>query len=192
MKEKWKNNYGQKVVITTETCAINFDPNVLKEIVGAEKLSYDDYLEIVTKPKRKVRNAFERCFYSIPLEFKGKIQKKNKEHVCFEKIFISGMYPDGIMFDDKEEHVWMDLDGFEEFQEGDCVTFSAEVYQYLKTSNGKEIDYGLRNPEGIKKVEEYKLPTDNELIAQEMRIIRCEVCYLRDHCDGMNCIKKDK
>lgn len=61
------------------------------------------------------------------------------------------MYPDGMMFGSKEEHVWMNKAGFEKFNVGDSVSFGAEVYRYIKTGNGKLIDYGLRNPTGIKK-----------------------------------------
>ena len=98
------------------------------------------------------------------------------------------MYSDGIMFDEKEEHVWMDTKGFEEFVVGDCVSFAAEVYRYIKTSKGKVLDYGLRNPAGIKKIDPYKLPTDAELQAQAMALIQCEACYLNEHCNRSNCI----
>ena len=47
-------------------------------------------------------------------------------------VFISGMYTDGTMFDGKEDHVWMDKSGFEEYAIGDGVSFGAEVYRYVK------------------------------------------------------------
>ena len=154
-----------------------------KDIVGAEKLSYDEYIEIASNPNRKERGAFERCFYSIPLEFKGKIQKKNDKYVCFEKIYISGMYPNGDMYDDKEEHVWMDLLGFESYKVGDEVRFGAQVYRYVKTGNGKSIDYGLRNPRGVTKIDSYELPSDKQILAQELRFLKCEMCDMADFCN---------
>lgn len=50
------------------------------------------------------------------------------------------MYLDGVMFDDKEDHVRMSKTGFEELDVGDSVSFSADVYRYVKTGNGKLID----------------------------------------------------
>lgn len=64
--------------------------------------------------------------------------------------------------------VWMDKCGFESFKVDDCVEFSAEVYRYVKTGDGKLIDYSLRNPEGIKRIESYQLPSDDELMKQEI------------------------
>ena len=51
---------------------------------------------------------------------------------CLKRIFISGMYTDGTMFDGKEDHVWMDKSGFEKYAVGDGVSFGAEVYRYVK------------------------------------------------------------
>ena len=190
MIDEWRELYGSNTVVQTGHGAIDFREDAMKDIVGAEKLSYDDYIEIASNPNRKVRDAFERCFYSIPLEFKGRIQKKNDKYVCFEKIFISGMYPDGDMYDDKEEHVWMDLAGFEAYKAGDAVKFSAEVYRYVKTGNGKSIDYGLRNPEGVAKINSYELPTDEQILAQELSFLRCEMCDMADFCNHTYCYRR--
>ena len=136
------------------------------------------------------KKSFKRCFYSIPLEFKGTIQKKNDKYVCFDRIYISGMYADGDMYDDKEDHVWMDLEGFESYEVGDSVTFSAEVYKYTKTGNGKSVDYGLRNPVGIRKINAYELPTEKELLAQEMGFLICEMCDMADYCNHTFCYRR--
>lgn len=131
-------------------------------------------------------------FNVVGLCFKGQIKKVKEKHICFKRVLISGTYADGTMFDGKEDHVWMDKTGFEEYNIGDCVLFGAEVYCYIKTGNGKLIDYGLRNPIDIKKVEDYKLPTDDELIAQEVDQLICETCFLREHCDFNNCLMNQK
>ena len=52
---------------------------------------------------------------------------------CLKRIFISGMYTDGTMFDGKEDHVRMDKSGFEEYAIGDGVSFGAEVYVDYRT-----------------------------------------------------------
>ena len=98
------------------------------------------------------------------------------------------MYPDGEMFEDKEDHVWMDITGFEDFQVGDSVSFWAEVYRYVKTGNGKLIDFGLRKPEGIKKITSYELPSDEELLNQEIRLMLCDVCFYGEQCNRTLCL----
>lgn len=95
---------------------------------------------------------------------------------------------DGECFDGKEDHVWMSVERLGDYQIGDCLEFFAEIYRYLKTSNGKQINFGLRNPSGIKKVNSYKLPSDDDLICQGINQVICETCMFRDHCYGEMCI----
>lgn len=181
--------YGEKNCVSSENGIVFFDPDSQKDVVGAEKMSYDEYLGVqLASLGRDCRSGFASGFFHYLLEFKGQIEKVNAKHICFKRIFISGMYPDGICFDDKEDHVWMDKTGFEELDVGDSVSFSADVYRYIKTGNGKLIDYGLRNPIGIKKIEKYQLPSDDELRMQMIREIICETCYLSEHCNRVSCI----
>lgn len=35
----------------------------------------------------------------------GQIERITGKAVCFKRIYVSGMYPDGTCFDGKEEHV---------------------------------------------------------------------------------------
>ena len=187
-------NYGKNVVASSyEYGAISFSPKSKDDVVGAENMLYDDYLEVQIKTAKQCRHDFQNCFYNTPMEFKGRVEKKNSKRVCFERIFVTGMFSGGFdMFDGKEDHVWMDIKGFENLKEGDCVSFFAEVYRYVKTGNGKAIDFGLRNPEGIKAIDSYALPTDEELKMQSINMIICESCYLNEMCDGMNCIRNKK
>ena len=101
---------------------------------------------------------------------------------------VDGMYSDGICFEGKEEHVWMSITGFEEYDIGDAVSFFAEVYRYVKTSNGKQIDYSLRNPQSIQKIDAYTLPTDEDLKKQAVNDIICETCYLSERCNRATCL----
>ena len=96
------------------------------------------------------------------------------------------------MREGKEDHVWMDKRGFEKYRVGDSVEFFAEVYRYVKTGKGKQIDFGLRNPEGIKHIPPYELPTDEELIGQSVNEIICETCYLSEHCNRVCCMRPQK
>jgi hypothetical protein len=187
-----KANYRKKVCASTEGGVVFFDPDSIKNVVGAEKMEYDEYLDVQIASLGKTRSYFTMCYFNIPLEFKGQVERITKDNICFERIFISGMFSDGVMFDGKEEHVWMCKKGFEEFKVGDCVQFGAEVYRYLKTSNGKLIDYSLRNPEGIRPIPLYELPTVEELMMQEIDSIICETCYLVDQCNRIYCIRPQK
>lgn len=185
-------NYETNTVLMDYEGTIDFSPDKLKDVVGGEKLTYNDYLDIQIQSFGKQRSYVKACYYNIPIEVRGKIEKITKENICFERVFIGGMYPDGIMFDGKEDHIWMKKDGFESYNVGDHLQFFAEVYPYLKTSNGKLIDYSLRNPQGIEKISEYELPTEEDLIMQEVNQIICETCYLTEHCNRVFCMRPQK
>ena len=192
-KEEWeevkKQYYGTKWSVQTEWGIISFDPETMKDVVGGEKLSYDEYLDIMKTSGRNARHYFELCYYNSFLnDFKGQIEKKSKGKICFKRIFVSGMYSDGQGFDGREDHVWMDDEGFEQYEKGDCISFAAEVYRYLKTGNGKSIDFALRNPYDITKIDSYEIPSDDDLLMQSIEQLICEVCLFNEHCYMGMCI----
>lgn len=185
--------YGEDDCVGGENGLVFFSPNSRKNVVGTEEMSYDKYLDIqFASLGHPYRSGFANGIFNYLLSFKGQIEKVKPKYVCFKRIFIEGMYSDGMMFDDKEDHVWMDRSGFEEFSAGDSVSFGAEVYRYVKTGNGKLIDYGLRNPTNIQKIEAYELPTDDELIMQEVEQIICEICFLSEQCNRNYCTMEPK
>jgi hypothetical protein len=187
-----KAYYRKKVCVSTEGGVIFFDPDSIKDVVGAERMEYDEYLDVQIASLGKTRSYFITCYLNISGEFVGQVERVTKDHICFKRIYISGMFTDGVMFDGKEEHVWMKKDGFENLKVGDCVQFGAEVYRYLKTGNGKLIDYSLRNPKGVKMIPSYELPSDEELMMQEIELIICETCYLNEQCSRMYCMRPHK
>ena len=181
--------YGKKCCAQSEWGLIDFDPDERLEVAGGEKLTYDEYLDIMKASGRKMRHYFELCYYNCSgCEFKGQIEKKSKGKVCFKRIFVSGMYGDGTHFNGKEDHVWMAAAGFEKYGAGDCLSFTAEVYRYLKTGNGKAIDFSLRCPERIKKIQSYEIPSDDELLMQSIGQVVCEVCMFNEYCCMGMCI----
>lgn len=192
---KTKRHYnGSKTVLQVYGGIIDFNPDKQKDLVGGEKITYDEYLDLqmmACENKGKVRWDFAACYYYMPLDFMGQIERITRKAVCFKRIYVSGMYPDGTCFDGKEEHVWIDKRGLEKYVVGDCLSFFAEPYRYIKTGNGKQIDFGLRNPENIKKIEKYQLPSDDELMMQSINAIICETCFLNEQCYGM-CIRNKK
>ena len=183
-------HYGDDTVVSSEIGCLDFSPTGKLEVVGGEKLTYDEYIDIQIRSSGKQRTWFEMCYYNLPSEFMGCIEKKTKKNICFKRIYVSGMYPDGCdFFEGKEDHVWMDIQGFEDFKIGDCVSFFADVYKYIKTGHGKILDYSLRNPQGIKQIDSYQLPSDDDIIRQSINQILCETCYLSEHCNRANCLR---
>ena len=178
--------------VSSEWGVIDFSPEAWKKVVGGEKLSYDEYLEVMKNSGAECRHYFQKCYYELPMIFKGQIEKKNNKNICFKRIFVEGMYRDGVMFDGKEDHVWMSVESFEKYEIGDCVSFFAEVYRYLKTSNGKIINYGLRKPSEIKRIASYEVPSDDELIVQSIDEMICETCFYYDKCDYTYCFLRKK
>lgn len=187
-KELKKEFYGSNTCAITQWGTIDFSPESKDEVVGGDKLTYDEYLEVMKNSGKESRHYFEMVYRNCGIEFKGRIEKKNHRNICFERIYVSGMYMDGVCFDGKEEHVWMSSSGFENYKVGDSVSFFADVYRYLKTGNGKRIDFGLRNPEEIKRIDEYELPSDEYLVAQVMSDVMCETCIFTEKCDRVYCM----
>lgn len=194
--ERWKKVketfYGGRLGVISEWGFIDFDPAEKEKLVGGEDISYDEFLNLQKKSGHSIRTDFTKTYYDAMLaSFNGKIDRINvkKNKCCFEKIYISGIYPDGEGFLGKEDHVWMDLDGFEEYRVGDCLTFDAEIYRYVKTGKGKMIDFGLRFPKNIRKIGDYDLPSDEQLQLQAADDIICGgLCMYSEHCNKCTCI----
>lgn len=192
LKELVTTYYGDDIFVLSEFGNIDFSLNGTADLVGGEKLTYDDYLDVQIQSYGKQRSWFAMCYYNIPDKFMGCIEKKTKKNICFQRIYVSGMYPDGDCFEGKEDHVWMDIQGFEDFKVGDCVSFNSEVYRYIKTGNGKVLDYALRNPQDIQRITSYELPSDDDLIKQSINQILCETCYFSEHCNKTYCLRNQE
>ena len=191
-KERWKEfveKYSHSgYLVQSEFGAIDTTDDAMKDVAGGENLSYEEYLQVLFNSRNIIRHCFEYCYYSNAwCDFKGRISRfdKKKGKVMFNCIYVSGGLMDGDCYEGKEDHVWMSLTGFENYRVGDCLFFEAEVYRYLKTSRGKMIDFGLKDPVGIRKVGEYEVPSDEQLRIQAAEQILCmDLCMFRDHCDG--------
>lgn len=196
-QEAWevckKQYYGTKCSVQTKWGILSFDPEMMKDVVGGEKLTYDEYLELMKESGDKSRHYFELCYYeSYQNKFKGQIEKRAKGKICFKRILVSGMYSDGLNFVGREDHVWLDDNGFEQYEVGDYLSFTAEIYRYVKTGNGKRIDYALRNPDDIVKIDAYELPSDDDLLMQSIDQMICEVCMFSEHCYLGMCIANEE
>ncbi|MBO6280541.1 MAG: hypothetical protein J6M95_03065 [Bacilli bacterium] len=202
--EKYKSNkefyelidahYGTKASFQIpEVGIIFFDRELAKGIIGGEKLSYEDFIDIQIQTKLDFRSSFFMCWVYTPMGFKGEVETFAKSKICFKRIYDEYMLPDTTIEMGKEDHVWMSSEGFGKLNKGDCVSFSAEVYRYIKKSDGKRLDYGLRNPEGIKKINKYDLPSEDDLIMQTIDGILCETCEMAGFCaTRSNCMRDSK
>lgn len=190
-----KVHYGSKTVLQVFGGIIDFDPDKQKSLVGGDKVTYDEYLDLqmmACERKGSVRWDFGMCYYYIPLTFMGEIERITGKAVCFKRVYVSGMWLDGNCFDGKEDHVWIEKRGLQGYGVGDCLSFCAEPYRYIKTGNGKQIDFGLRNLQSIKKIGKYELPSDEELMLQSIDAVICATCYLNEQCYGDMCIRNKK
>ena len=52
----------------------------------------------------------------------------------------------------------------------------------------RNVDFGLRHPANIKKIEKYELSSDDDLKLQHINAIICETCIFKEQCYGM-CIR---
>lgn len=194
-EERWKEfieEYSHSnCIVQTEFGIIDMSDDAIIDVHNGENLTYDEYLQALFNSKDERRHCFEHCYYNYACcNFKGQISKFNrrKGKVIFNRIYISGTFMDGEGYKGKEDHVWMDIQPFESYQVGDCLSFGGEIYRYLKTGSGKKISFGIREPHDIARVEEYELPNDDEMIMQAIDQIICDVCLFREHCYMGMCI----
>ena len=194
LKEKYR---GSDTVCITDEGTIDFSPQSFIETeLNGSRLSYDEYLDIMRSSGNGVRKYLEQFFYSgiRYADCRARIERtdRDKGRILFLSIFISGTRGDGSIIDGKEDHVWIDKKGFEAFDENDCVSFTAEIYRYIKLGSGKRLDYSLRDPENIKRTDPYELPTDEALEKQAFRDLLCEVCPYSEQCFGEPCLAGDR
>lgn len=150
-----KAHYGSKTGLQVYEGIIDFDPDKQKDLVGGEKITYDEYLDLqmmACEIKGSVRWDFALCYYYIPLEFKGEIERITGKAVCFKRIFVSGMYPDGMCFDGKEDHVWIDKHGLEKFCVGDCLSFLRNHIVILRLEAESRLTLDFATHEALKKL----------------------------------------
>lgn len=188
-----EENYMKDVRESYGNGMIDFSPDSMKDFNSNDFKSYDEYLEVQRLSVDKSRKCFETCYYNdYGCYFYGRIERTTQDRVLFKSVLVSGMYHDGIGFDGKEDHVWIEKAGFENFKVGDCVKFTADVYRYIKKNNGKLIDYALKEADDISEVESYQVPTDEELIEHQIEMLVCETCLFYNNCYMGNCVADSK
>lgn len=182
---------GWDSVIQSEFGIVDMSKDAMKDVFRGEKLTYEEYLQAIFNSRNDRRHCFEYCYYSnAGCCFKGRITRidKKKGKVIFDRIYISATFMDGTGYEGKEDHVWMDIEPFAKYKVGDSLFFGGEIYRYLKTRNGKQISFGIRNPSDISLIPDYELPSDDDMIMQAVDQIVCEVCMFNEHCYMGMCI----
>lgn len=198
-EERWKefveeySHYG--AIVQSEFGIIDTSEDAMKDVYNGENLAYEEYLQALFNSRNDRRHCFEYCYYSHAwCDFKGQISRidKKKGKVLFHRIYISAGFMDGDCYEGKEDHVWMEVKSFEKYQVGDCLSFGGEIYRYLKTRNGKQISFGIREPYDISKIEDYELPSDDDMIMQAVDRMICEACIFNEHCYMRACIANEE
>ena len=99
-------------------------------------------------------------------------------------------YQSGVdILEDKEEHVWIfKASAFKDkgIKVGDCVSFEGKVLPYARKDG--TYDLGIENPEDIKIIEGYELPSDEVMMEQFLKQLRCETCLYSEQCYGTFCL----
>lgn len=194
---KLKRKFYKKNYRTTfEAGMIDFSPDSMNTVRGGSFKSYDEYLEVQRQSCGKQRRYLEQCYYEhcFDVECKGQIERFDdaRGKVLFKRIMISGMHSDGCGFYGKEDHVWTDKAAFGDYSPEDCVRFTAIVYRYLRHGEGKSIDYGLENADSVSKCGSYEVPTDEQLVQQQIEQLVCETCHFHDHCFMGMCVANEQ
>lgn len=191
-KDDWERDkkefYGREnCIVTFDGGTIDFSPDGMKDVKGGKNLTYDEYLDIQHDSWNHTKSSLEGVFFDHSLAtYKGEISRKTRRNVLFERLYISVEEPDGTCYDAMESHVWMDIKPFKRLKVHDCVFFDADVYRYLKTGHGKQIDYSLCNPKTIEKIPPYQLPSDYQMKAQIIDDLLWENSKYNDVVDRIN------
>ena len=76
--------YGEKTFVSVDDGIIDFDPEGYKQIFGAEKFTYDEYLDVQIRSLGKYRKSFADCYFNYPSDFMGQIERITDKYVCFK------------------------------------------------------------------------------------------------------------
>ena len=182
--------YGKKQLLIYDDRFVNFDRTARMTSSAGKSSPMTSISTSRCVPQTTREIAVHRAIYTPISDFYGTIARrsKDKKRICFNRIFFTYMYPDGMTADAVEDHVWMDGADFASFAVGDSVSFYAEVCRYPETGSSKQLAFGLRSPCGIRRCTPYALPSEKELRAQRMELSCCDNCYLGDCCSRVSCM----
>lgn len=131
-----------------------------------------------------------------PLLFYGEVFKKDASMVCLINVVIRGTYPNKTLFVGFNECLWVSSDYISDnFDEGDCIRFSAEVGV---TKDGifslADADlwcfdnlFSLKNIQYVDGIGEYDIPPLMMPFRERIEEMICFNCdaFQNDGCDGL-------
>lgn len=195
MHQTWEEfkdeNRGREYLVLSEYGPIRFSRDGMKDVVGGENLTFEEYLD-AQKPTSKTRTGLQSAYYQCPeCDFMGIISRKNSRKVLFKRLYISGFDSYMENFSSTEKNVWVDVRKFRDFNVGDAVSFTGTIYQYLFTNGKQQINYAVKKPDNVVKVNEKDIPSDRDVMEDSLRALVCDTCMLQEHCNGF-CLMENK
>lgn len=175
---RWLNEkrrfYNTDTVLCMEGGGIIFSKRIFeaKKVEYGEWLSYDNYLDLQYYSIGRIHSAlfgiFADCSSADALGKIEAIDTVNKR-IYFSKLWVRQLDPSPWSgYEEFEEHIWIDQQGLEEFEVGDCIMFEAAVTRYLRNADSDPrnyaIDFKLNSFRVVDTVNEDFLPTDDMLL----------------------------
>lgn len=138
--------------------------------------------------KKKKISEREYLWNDSDSDYYAKVVKINDKSCVLKNVWIDGMRHDGISFNGSEDHI--NLTKVKDIAEikkhnihiNDKIRFKATVYEYTRKDGSK--DFSLKNIENIYKIEDYKIPSREELIDEQIWNLVCETCLFNEKCCG--------
>lgn len=116
-------------------------------------------------------------------------------HVVLKKVVVDGIRHDGIGFMGSEDHVNIfDAKDIKTLMEkdlhpGDKICFAAQTKEYERKDGS--VDFSFCDISDVEVVDNYDIPTKEELIDEQIRNLVCEVCIFNEHCYCRMCVAND-
>lgn len=122
----------------------------------------------------------------------AKVVSIEENQAVLKNVVIDGIRHDGMGFIGSEDHVNIfntkDIKILKEknLQPGCKICFMAQSYEYERKDGSS--DFSLCNISDIEIIDDYDIPTKEELIDEQIRNLVCEVCLYDDSCDCGMCM----
>lgn len=139
------------------------------------------------------RKGFEACYYEASgyATFEGKVAVVDINRILLKDIHLCWTSLEGNVFDDKEDHCWIyDIKRVAEarIKSNDCIRFEGRLGVYTRKDKSQEL--GIQEVYCIETIEDYYLPSDEDLAKRFFEQIQCETCLYRTQCYGTFCMLK--
>lgn len=127
--------------------------------------------------------------------YTAKVLKLESNKALLKAIVVDDMSGDGRCTYGYEDHInVVDGDSIQALKnknihQGDNITFEGEPYVYTRKDGSR--DYSLKNIANIKKIDDYEVPSREELIDQQIQQLVCETCMFYEKCNFCYCMANE-